>query len=115
MEILQVMTSLFQLTASRGGRPNQYWKENPNHHFNSRPHEEADLLRLLSGFSINRFQLTASRGGRHWVMCYVQPKTLFQLTASRGGRQDGLHMVVFDMAFQLTASRGGRPKVDFTV
>ena len=54
--------------------------------FNSRPHEEVDLL----------------------VFYHPFPIFFFQLTTSRRGRRDSGHALVCDTNFQLTTSRRGR-------
>ena len=100
-------------------------------HFNSRPHEEVDIIHGRSACSYIIFQLTTSRGGRrrslddgrsiHWYfnsrpheeVDYKDSKIsisdyIFQLTTSRGGRQDLKPRDEAVTPFQLTTSRGGR-------
>ena len=54
----------FQLTTSRGGRPIDSVLYGDNKYFNSRPHEEVDLINTNYDANIDTFQLTTSRGGR---------------------------------------------------
>ena len=120
----------FQLTASRRGWPksqpwSQIWR-----HFNSQPHEEADLTRYgvyktcscisthsltkrLTGFlkifiKIRLFQLTASRRGWHRLLelRYCQKNISTHSLTKRLTSCDRIHFV-FVNVFQLTASRRG--------
>ena len=54
----------FQLTTSRGGRPNPLPMQALICYFNSRPHEEVDKTLQTEGALAYLFQLTTSRGGR---------------------------------------------------
>ena len=58
-------TELFQLTTSQGGRPFMPVIIASRHlHFNSRPHEEVDVVSKVLDATCSSFQLTTSRGGR---------------------------------------------------
>ena len=99
-------------------------------YFNSQPHEEADVLKLVFRQPDQTFQLTASRRG--WLSVFSTSKTIlvFQLTASRRGWRHSIKSIVFCLIisthsltkrlttllvsvafryvkFQLTASRRG--------
>ena len=56
--------------------------------FNSRPHEEVDIIPTTGNFARGIFQLTTSRRGRRFplAVCLIA-QILFQLTTSRRGRR----------------------------
>ena len=58
------ISSLFQLTTSRGGRQLSSSHTTSVVYFNSRPHEEVDEVRGGAEWTSGIFQLTTSRGGR---------------------------------------------------
>ena len=82
---------LFQLTASRRGWPAQPKRHRLGKHFNSQPHEEADLqayactdgLKQISTHSLTK-RLTSCKHGKFCIL-------LFQLTASRRGWRQSNH------------------------
>ena len=43
----RIITLKFQLTTSRGGRPIRQLQQPEAQHFNSRPHEEVDNMKVL--------------------------------------------------------------------
>ena len=57
-------------------------------HFNSQPHEEADVIPGVTPSMISGFQLTASRRGWRYDPYIVLTMMIFQLTASRRGWRD---------------------------
>ena len=57
-------TCMFQLTTSRRGRQQTKFQLSPIYRFNSRPHEEVDVIEVLTCYFVNMFQLTTSRRGR---------------------------------------------------
>ena len=61
----------FQLTTSRRGRHRFLLAALPCVCFNSRPHEEVDLLRASNTPLALTFQLTTSRRGRLFLLCSV--------------------------------------------
>ena len=78
---------VFQLTTSRRGRQLSCpYGRRLIGYFNSRPHEEVDVLERIACMDRDKFQLTTSRRGRLTipVSLYFWPK--FQLTTSRRGR-----------------------------
>ena len=129
---------LFQLTASRRG-----WRSDGTLspfsiiHFNSQPHEEADMMHEDKDDSGDVFQLTASRRGWLYPIRLPLPFGAFQLTASRRGwpdrddraryhRKISTHSLTKRLtsvqqkrmtiiSFQLTASRRGWLPVELTL
>ena len=76
----------FQLTRSRGARPDRVADHAVKHHFNSRAHVERDwrLVFSISTTSISTHALTWSATR---VMLTNTAGTIFQLTRSRGARR----------------------------
>ena len=68
---------IFQLAASRGGRPGSPSAGVVTLTFNSRPHEEADLRYSRQGSYQIVFQLAASRGGRRRLQTTGRPLQTF--------------------------------------
>ena len=131
MTLYEIMSSIFQLTTSRRGRPWQEWcrsmtmqisthdltkrstlNQCPNiqhyFYFNSRPHEEVDEDILQSYDDFLKFQLTTSRRGRLDFGFVVPWGVIFQLTTSRRGRRWNISYYHMHTIFQLTTSRRGR-------
>ena len=102
------MLTVFQLTTSRGGRQTRSCQNTLKKYFNSRPHEEVDIVGLLipADNKISTHDLTrrstfmsrrtyevlvisthdlTRRSTDSELFCIIA--TLFQLTTSRGGRQ----------------------------
>ena len=77
-----------RLTVRRASNSSGSWK-----HFNSQPHEEADISYTGKATGKSAFQLTASRRGWRSVAFIVCSSDLFQLTASRRGWQHVLHVL----------------------
>ena len=99
----------FQLTTSRGGRPDGVEDEGlPFNFFNSRPLVEVDTKDFTTEWPNIIFQLTTSRGGRQTNSLPPARVKVFQLTTSRGGRQTNSLPPARVKIFQLTTSRGGR-------
>ena len=105
-----VATFTFQLTASRRGWRNlEFWSEHCKGHFNSQPHEEADVAiglmansGIISTHSLTK-RLTEHSSDHPWRTWS------FQLTASRRGWQHADIETKRSIIFQLTASRRGWP------
>ena len=76
---------LFQLTASRRGWLLCTSRYGLNHHFNSQPHEEADLLHVLHNILIFYFNSQPHEEADCEEHLLLLSDTLFQLTASRRG------------------------------
>ena len=62
----------FQLAASRGGWPLRHPSQHFHLHFNSQPHEEADINSKDPAGECELFQLAASRGGWHTLLFDMQ-------------------------------------------
>ncbi len=99
----------FQLTTSRRGRQSDRGRPGSERRFNSRPHEEVDLLKMVYGIPLRMFQLTTSRRGR---LCFASSKlsALSVSTHDLTKRSTGLYGIIWDYIymFQLTTSRRGR-------
>ena len=78
---------MFQLTTSRRGRHLPCLLLLYTSCFNSRPHEEVDLISARFGVVIVLFQLTTSRRGRPLYFSGSAGRNVFQLTTSRRGRR----------------------------
>ena len=76
----------FQLTHSRGVRPENTQEKPKLTDFNSRTHVECDALTASCISGKKRFQLTHSRGVRLMFLPAFKQPTEFQLTHSRGVR-----------------------------
>ena len=122
---------LFQLTASQGGRRNLSSNFLLRHHFNSRPHKEADHCSCCRKIRLLKFQLTASQGGRRSSRPGINGDThisthgltrrptmigrvvayFFCISTHGLTRRPTLSVIVSALTFnlfQLTASQGGR-------
>ena len=99
---------IFQLTTSRGGRQDSFFRYRSIHRFSTHDlsWRSTYIRHCLSKYPY--FQLTTSRGGRQVAVMQISDLEFFQLTTSRGGRQNPSHKCFAIFIFQLTTSRGGR-------
>ena len=77
-------------------------------YFNSRPHEEVDSGPLLRQYHRYHFNSRPHEEVDQWLTMHSVSRLTFQLTTSRGGRLSGSAGPPRLPAFQLTTSRGGR-------
>ena len=82
------------------------------YHFNSRPHEEVDLVQEVTYSGVESFQLTTSRRGRRasdGKISVIVISTHDLTKRSTGCEIDEVQQHVF----QLTTSRRGRPVAEY--
>ncbi len=86
--------AIFQFTTSRGGRLCPIFNIFIKYSFNSRPHEEVDVITVMDRYYADIFQFTTSRGGRLVPPSVPGAVLIFQFTTSRGGRQPYTYYVM---------------------
>ena len=81
------LAHIFQLTTSRGGRPEAMSALALHLHFNSRPHEEVDIIHHNTIESMYKYFNSRPRKEVDEEQCkHNSERSEFQLTISQGGR-----------------------------